>query len=61
MTDRWRPAPPETCQTLELVRDLREEALHTPKPAETCMEVDVKSVESLPVVMTTTPEAGSDT
>lgn len=28
MTDRWRPAPPQTGETLELVGDLRQEALH---------------------------------
>lgn len=54
VTDRWRPAPPETCQTLELVWDLREEALHTPKQTETCMEVGVRSMQNLPAVMTTT-------
>lgn len=54
VTDRWRPAPPETCQTLELVWDLREEALHTTKQTETCTEADVKSVQSLPAVMTKT-------
>lgn len=29
VTDRWRPAPPLTTETLELIGDLRQEALHT--------------------------------
>lgn len=29
VTDRWRPAPSQTGETLELIRDLRQEALHT--------------------------------
>lgn len=29
VTDRWRPTPSQTSETLELIRDLRQEALHT--------------------------------
>jgi len=29
VTDGWRPAPPQTGETLELIRDLRQEALRT--------------------------------
>lgn len=29
VADRWRPAPPQTSETLELIGDLRQEAIHT--------------------------------
>lgn len=34
VTGRWRPAPPQTSKTLELIGDLRQEALHTAEEKE---------------------------
>lgn len=38
MADRWRPAPPQTSETLVLIGDLRQEALHAAenKVRDTC-------------------------